>query len=336
MGTLVSDEIVEGGVKALLEYISKSSKDHVLFGNESQKINLQIGFKKVPSIHNKVIKLNYPHPLTTEVTDVCLFVADIDKKDREFENTVEHYQEVFEKNDVTNISQIIPIKALKLEHKPYEAKRLLALSHDKFLADSRIYSMLPDLLGKHFFGKKKFPVRINLSAKNLKDEIKNAAETEQCIISGRGSTFEVRVGHYDMTATQITANVSHAIATISSQLPGSSTNVRNIHLKITNGVAIPIYHSKGSADVINLPKVSVKVTLDEPEEIDFIDDAKVQVLPDGSFQIINDGEEVKVGKKSNWNKKRRRPTSKVKKSTKKFKRYTDNNTENTKTENDKT
>jgi hypothetical protein len=44
---------------------------------------------------------------------------------------------------------------LKLEHKPYEAKRTLANRFDIFLADARIIRLLPPYLGKAFYGKKR-------------------------------------------------------------------------------------------------------------------------------------------------------------------------------------
>ena len=51
--------------------------------------------------------------------------------------------------------QIIPITKLKTNFKSFEAKRQLSASYDLFLADRRLYQMLPRLLGKKFFEKKK-------------------------------------------------------------------------------------------------------------------------------------------------------------------------------------
>lgn len=51
--------------------------------------------------------------------------------------------------------QVIPLKALKLEYKPFEAKRNLSNEFDLFLADSRIIRLLPSLLGKSFYGRKR-------------------------------------------------------------------------------------------------------------------------------------------------------------------------------------
>lgn len=51
--------------------------------------------------------------------------------------------------------QIVPLKSLKLEYKPHEAKRNLSNMYDIYLADERIVRLLPPILGKNFYGRKK-------------------------------------------------------------------------------------------------------------------------------------------------------------------------------------
>lgn len=51
---------------------------------------------------------------------------------------------------------MIPVAKLKTKYKTFEAKRQLSASYDVFLTDKRIYQMLPRLLGKKFFEKKKY------------------------------------------------------------------------------------------------------------------------------------------------------------------------------------
>ena len=53
------------------------------------------------------------------------------------------------------VFQVIPIAKLKTNYKTFESKRQLSASYDVFLTDKRIYQMLPRLLGKKFFEKKK-------------------------------------------------------------------------------------------------------------------------------------------------------------------------------------
>lgn len=57
--------------------------------------------------------------------------------------------------------QIIPIAKLKTNYKSYELKRRLSQSYDVFLTDKRLYHMLPRLLGKKFFEKKKWVLALH-------------------------------------------------------------------------------------------------------------------------------------------------------------------------------
>jgi ribosome biogenesis protein UTP30 len=84
------------------------------------------------------------------------------------------------------------VTKLRNKYKPYEAKRLLCASYDLFLADDRVLPLLPKLLGKEFYKKKKYferdllfpnvsipvfriPTPIDLaSPKKLKEEIETA------------------------------------------------------------------------------------------------------------------------------------------------------------------
>jgi ribosome biogenesis protein UTP30 len=51
---------------------------------------------------------------------------------------------------------------LKKEFKQFKDKRSLLKNYDLFLADLRIYKMLPECLGKEFYAKKKYPCPIKL------------------------------------------------------------------------------------------------------------------------------------------------------------------------------
>ena len=65
------------------------------------------------------------------------------------------------------MSEIIPLRELKVEYKQYEAKTALCHRFDKFLVDERILRLVPKFLGKPMFKRKRFPVPVNLSAGDL-------------------------------------------------------------------------------------------------------------------------------------------------------------------------
>jgi ribosome biogenesis protein UTP30 len=71
----------------------------------------------------------------------------------------------------------LSISKLRKNYKSYEQKRLLCQSFDIFLADAAVLPMLPKLLGKTFFAKKKLPLAIDLSKTDIKGEY------HSCILS---------------------------------------------------------------------------------------------------------------------------------------------------------
>ena len=53
-------------------------------------------------------------------------------------------------------SQVIPLDKLKTDYKSYDSKKQLSGYYDVYLADRRIYHLLPHHLGKSFFVKKRW------------------------------------------------------------------------------------------------------------------------------------------------------------------------------------
>ena len=49
-----------------------------------------------------------PHSIDEDSREVCLFVKDLDKNDREYEKTVDHYQTLFKAKGVTKITKVGP------------------------------------------------------------------------------------------------------------------------------------------------------------------------------------------------------------------------------------
>ena len=56
---------------------------------------------------------------------------------------------------VFSCPQIVPIKALRTDYSQPQDKRTLAKAYDLFLCDKRVISLLPGLLGKSFYSRKK-------------------------------------------------------------------------------------------------------------------------------------------------------------------------------------
>ena len=99
-----------------------------------------------------------PHLALPDPHDVCLFVKDIERGIRpDHEPTVLKYKDLLAEKGVREgiVSQVIALRELKVEYKPYEAKTALCHKFDKFLADDRIVRLMPKLLGKPFYKRKR-------------------------------------------------------------------------------------------------------------------------------------------------------------------------------------
>ena len=58
---------------------------------------------------------------------------------------------------------MIGFDRLRREYREFKDKRQLVRDYDFFLADIRIYKMLPEVLGKEFYSKKAFPCPIKMA-----------------------------------------------------------------------------------------------------------------------------------------------------------------------------
>lgn len=54
--------------------------------------------------------------------------------------------------------QVVTLRQLRTDYKPYEAKQKLLAAYDVFLTDRKIAECLPRVLGRHFYKKRKLVV----------------------------------------------------------------------------------------------------------------------------------------------------------------------------------
>ncbi|KAK9933634.1 hypothetical protein M0R45_020822 [Rubus argutus] len=114
------------------------------------------------------------------------------------------------KADNIPITKTLKLSKLKSGYKAFEAKRKLMDSYDAFLADKQIVPLLPRLLGKQFFKKKRIPVPVDLHQKNWKEQVDRIIESSLLFLS-TGTCSVVRVAKTSMSAEQIVENVVAAI-----------------------------------------------------------------------------------------------------------------------------
>ncbi|KAL8617607.1 hypothetical protein ACOMHN_064697 [Nucella lapillus] len=284
--------MVQKAVEALLRIRQPSEKESLL--NDADAVHLQFGVKKI-QLSQKKVQLKLPNGLRKK--EACLFVKDM-VDDRDYEKSVRHFKQMLKVQGIDCVTEVIPLKALKLEYKPYEAKRKLSNSYDIFLADARIIRLLPSFLGKAFYGRNRLPVQVRMDAKDLKGEFEAAVSNSVCCLRGRGSSSMATVGTTDMSVAELTQNVCASVAQIAAALPGGALNLRTMVLKTNDSMAVPFYVSTDSANDVHLPKAASKKGGEgiAAEEVTTVENALVKVYPSGVVKLFNPSGKIIKGK----------------------------------------
>lgn len=148
------------------------------------------------------------------------------------------------------VSKVIKFTKLKSDYKAFESKRKLCDSYELFLADKRIVPLLPKAIGRHFYKKKKVPVPVELGRKNWKEQIDRVCSSALYFVS-TGTCSVVKVAKGSMRKEEIVENLVAAVDGIVEVVPKKWGNVRSIHLKYSDSLALPVYQA--------LPEMKMKI-----------------------------------------------------------------------------
>ncbi|XP_044493374.1 ribosomal L1 domain-containing protein 1-like [Mangifera indica] len=239
--TRVSSKTVETAVNALLKWKnSKSQTKKPQLLEQDEFINLILTLKKIPQkSRTNPHKIPLPHSLIRQEDDnppeLCLIIDDRPKSTLTKDAALKKI-----KNDNVPITKVIKITKLKTDYRPFEAKRKLCDSYDMFFADKRVVPLLPKLLGKHFYKKKKIPVPVDLKHKNWKEQIEKVCGSALLYLR-TGTCSVLKVGKVSMGTKEIVENVMAAINGIVEIVPRKWGNVRSFHLKLLESLALPVY-----------------------------------------------------------------------------------------------
>uniref|UniRef100_A0A8C5S894 Ribosomal L1 domain-containing protein 1 n=1 Tax=Laticauda laticaudata TaxID=8630 RepID=A0A8C5S894_LATLA len=195
---------------------------------------------KIPP-NEQVIKINLPHSILSDTSEICLFTKD--EPGLTAEQTENLYKKLLDQHGITSITEVISYKTFKTEYKPFEAKRRLLSRFALFLSDDRIRRLLPSQMGKHFYLRKKAPLSVDLKAKDLAKEINKRIHGTVLPVTNKGSCYTVRIGHTSMDASEITENVVAAAKAIAVKAPQIWKSVKVLHLKTSKSIALPVFHS---------------------------------------------------------------------------------------------
>lgn len=217
-------------------------------------------------------KIVLPHPyIDTQSTGegalrICLITADPQRKYKDLIT-----EPSFPTALSQNIQRVIGIEKLKSKYHSFESKRQLLGEYDVFLADDRVITYLPTLLGKTFYksgAKRPIPVSLEGRRQNV-DEAGNkrqklseggskvtktdvqpaelAAEITKALTSALvhlapSVTTAVKVGIASQKPAQLQANIEAVVdGLVEKFVPQKWRNVRAVHIKGPNTAALPIW-----------------------------------------------------------------------------------------------
>jgi len=130
-------------------------------------------------------------------------------------------------------------EALKKLNKNKKLVKKLAKQYDAFLASESLIKQIPRLLGPGLNKAGKFPTLLthneNMVAKvdEVKGTIKFQMKKVLCLATA--------IGHVEMTAEELAANINLAINFLVSLLKKNWQNVKSLHIKTTMGVPQRLY-----------------------------------------------------------------------------------------------
>lgn len=219
-------------ITALQSHLKKEGKKDQLLAQEY--IFLVLSLKKIAAkATSKPYRLSIPFPWRSPEDpslSVCLITKDSLSE-----------QEKANMPSLPCLRYVETVKELANKHKPFEAKRMLCASHDLFLADDRVLPMLPKILGKTFFAKKKHPVPVSFNRKDIKEELESAIKATFLHLN-TGPCITIKVGKTCQLVDNIQANIEAVLKQIDKRLPeGGLTNIRNISVKAGDSISLPIF-----------------------------------------------------------------------------------------------
>jgi ribosome biogenesis protein UTP30 len=236
--------------------------------------------KKLPShptssnltnyVDRKPTKIKLPHSfLDFSKLRICLITRDDTNKG--LDTLLNHSS--FPARLRTQLARIISFSSLRGKYKSYESLRQLHGEYDIFLADDRIYNLLPRILGKIFYkstAKRPIPVIVSGKPEIEKEKPEEdeaiaklrkrqpkpptvaspeflAAELEKALEStmvwiGNSPTTQIKISKAGMPVTDMAENARVvAEAVVEKLVPNQWKGLRSLHIKGQHTVSLPLW-----------------------------------------------------------------------------------------------
>ncbi|XP_053608075.1 ribosomal L1 domain-containing protein CG13096 [Plodia interpunctella] len=284
----ITEKLVEQCLQALEKLTAATKNKNAIFDEETP-IFAEIKCIKIQNTRGN-IKIVLPYSTAASTGEVCLIVPDLKKgKKPDHEPTIDHWEEILRKANVTAVKTILPMRQLRVEYDQFELKRRLMTQHDFLMVDTRILNHVSHVLGKMFFKKHNMliPVRINEKA-DIKKDIDTGLRSVMLRLN-EGHTSTIVVGHTGMPQKQLKENVMSLIESLQKKFPGGEANIRSISLKLPLSLSIPLYVTLRSSNTINVPRImnkKPKYFTEVEDELSTIPGSRVRVAPDGTVHVL--------------------------------------------------
>ena len=205
-------------------------------------------------------KIPVPHAIVKPDTSICLITVD---PQRAYKDVIA--DPTFPDNLRSRI-RVLGVGKVKQRYKSFESRRQLLAEHDTFLVDDRVVTLLLGLLGKIVFESSKRPISVDISGlkpqkapgEKVKPRSKDsqpriakpqplAKEIEKALRSARvhlspSATTAIHVGYSNFKAENLQQNIEAVVDGMQQKfVPSGWHNVRSIHIKGPNTVAMPIW-----------------------------------------------------------------------------------------------
>jgi ribosome biogenesis protein UTP30 len=271
----VPRETVASAVASLAKWMKKraaEARPNLLADERDDLVVLQLSLRRVPASRSTRPRLlPLPHPVVGhDGASVCVISDDRPKSRSPAASDLLHASKSLHRLPV---SEVIPLSTLRTDYRPYESRRRLAASHDLFVADRAILPLLPRVLGKAFYSTKKAPIGVDFTRVGWPEQVRKVLGSAFLYLRS-GTCSGIKVGRLDMEEEEIVDNVMAAVEAAVEKVPKKWANVRALHLKAVDSVALPIYQV--------VPELGMKIEV--PENV-------------GSGEVIDAAEADTRGKK---------------------------------------
>ncbi|KAL6648925.1 hypothetical protein ACP70R_013149 [Stipagrostis hirtigluma subsp. patula] len=232
---------VAGAVASLTKWMKKraaAAPPNLLADERDDLVLLQLSLRRVQaSPTTRPLLLPLPHPvLGHDCASVCVIADDRPNSRSPPASDLLDAS----KSLRLPVSEVIPLSTLRTDYRPYESRRRLAASHDLFIADRGILPLLPRVLGKAFYSTKKAPIGVDFTRVGWPEQVRKVLSSSFLYLRS-GTCSGIKVGRLDMGEEEIVDNVMAAVEAAVEKVPKKWANVRALHLKAVDSVALPIY-----------------------------------------------------------------------------------------------